>query len=434
MAKLNQKVVNNRRTHEGTVAHPIKPIQELRRSVLACMLWEDTFYEEGQSIADRIASLIKQVTPEEVSALAIEARSKFKLRHVPLLLARELARSKGPIVSQTLQQIIQRPDELTEFLAIYWKDKKQPLSAQVKKGLAKAFQKFNGYQLAKYNRDNKIKLRDVLFLCHAKPKDEEQEKLWKQLVDGALVTPDTWEVSLSSGKDKKETFQRLMAEETLGALAFLRNLRNMEQSGITKREVADYGIKINLGRVLPFRFIAAARAVPKWEDAIEPMMLKSMSEQPKLLGHTVIVVDNSGSMEGTKISAKSELDRSDAACALAILVREICEDCSVIGFGSDAAFMPNRRGFALADAIKQGPGGGTDTERALNLAQSKPYDRIIVITDEQSHTAIPHPKGKGYFINIASYKNGIGYGSWTHIDGFSESVIDWIREFESSMQ
>ena len=430
MAKLNQKAVNSRRTHEGAVAHPITSYQELKRSVLACMLWEDTFYEDGQSVADRISSLVKKVKPEEVSALAIDARSKFKLRHVPLLLVRELSRTKGPLVGKTLTDVIQRPDELTEFVAIYWKDKKEPLSAQVKKGLAKAFQKFNGYQLAKYNRDGKIKLRDVLFLCHAKPKDEQQEKLWKDLVDGKLTPPDTWEVALSGGKDKKETFQRLMVENNLGALAFLRNLRNMEQAGITKAEVKEYGMKLDLSRVLPFRFIAAARAVPKWEDVIEPMMLKAMSEQPKLKGHTVIVVDNSGSMYGTKISAKSELDRSDAACALAILVREICEDCSVIGFAGTASFMPNRRGFALADAIKQGPDGGTDTGSAIRLAQSKPYDRIIVITDEQSHTSVPNPNGKGYFINVASYQNGIGYGPWTHIDGFSESVIDWMREYE----
>ena len=31
-----------------------------------------------------------------------------------------------------------------------------------------------------------MKLRDVLFLCHAKPKDEEQAAIWKMLVDGTL--------------------------------------------------------------------------------------------------------------------------------------------------------------------------------------------------------------------------------------------------------
>lgn len=429
--RLNVQAVNSRKTHEGATAHPINAVQELRRSVMACMLWEDSFYESGQEIAQRIASLAKQVDPSKVSEIAIEARTKFKLRHVPLLLARELARKGGSIVGRTLESVIQRPDELTEFLAIYWAEKRQPLSAQVKKGLAKAFGKFNAYQLAKYNRSDKIKLRDVLFLSHAKPKDEQQELVWKKLVDGTLESPDTWEVSLSSGANKAEAFRRLMTEDKLGALAFLRNLRNMRESGIGKQEAAEYGARVNLDRVLPFRFIAAARAVPDWEDIIEPMMLRSLSSAEKLKGRTVVVVDNSGSMSGAKVSARSDIDRSDAACALAILLREICEDCTIIGFGYDAAIVPPRRGFALADAIKRGPGGGTDTRRALMLANSNPYDRIIVITDEQSHTAIGAPQGIGYFINVATYKNGIGYGAWNHIDGWSEAVIDWIRQFEA---
>lgn len=37
---------------------------------------------------------------------------------------------------------------------------------------------------------------------------------------------------------------------------------------------------------------------------------------------------------------------------------------------------------------------------------------------------------RGYIINVASNKNGVGYGAWIHIDGWSEAVIDYIREYE----
>jgi hypothetical protein len=43
---------------------------------------------------------------------------------------------------------------------------------------------------------------------------------------------------------------------------------------------------------------------------------------------------------------------------------------------------------------------------------------------------VPAQNGKGYVINVASYKNGVGYGKWTHIDGWSESVIEYIRGVE----
>ncbi len=41
-------------THEGAPAVAISPELELRRSVLACMLWENEFYEDGVAIAGRI--------------------------------------------------------------------------------------------------------------------------------------------------------------------------------------------------------------------------------------------------------------------------------------------------------------------------------------------------------------------------------------------
>src|SRR3954453_11524222 len=203
-------------THEGARARRLTPEEELHRSLMNCLLWEDQFYEDGVSIAERMAKLVPAVAPDKVAALAVEAREVMNLRHAPLLIAREMARhaTHRGLVADTLARIIQRPDEMTELLAIYWADalgpmqqrKRQPVSAQVKKGLAKALQKFDAYQLAKYDRDGAVRLRDVLFLVHAKPKDSEQEKVWKQLVDGELVSPDTWEVSLSSGKGKRESF------------------------------------------------------------------------------------------------------------------------------------------------------------------------------------------------------------------------------------
>ncbi|HEY0651305.1 MAG TPA: hypothetical protein VGD44_25675, partial [Phenylobacterium sp.] len=45
-------------------------------------------------------------------------------------------------------------------------------------------------------------------------------------------------------------------------------------------------------------------------------------------------------------------------------------------------------------------------------------------------SSMPDPKGKGYVINVASARNGVGYGKWVHIDGFSEAVLSYIREAE----
>src|ERR1700751_3494863 len=278
MARLNiMNFAKGLRTHEGAPARHLSNGLQLRRSVLACLLWENQFYEDGIEIAGRIAELVSKVEPERVAALAVEAREQMKLRHVPLLLVREMARPKTHRgrVAETLERVIQRADELCEFVAIYWKDGRVPLSGQVKKGLAAAFPKFDEYQLAKYDRGGPIKLRDVLFLCHAKPRDEAQAAMWKNLVSGTLTTPDTWEVALSSGADKREAWERLLREQKLGSLALLRNLRNMREAGVDESLVLNALREMSTARVLPFRFLAAARYAPQWEEALEQAMLKS---------------------------------------------------------------------------------------------------------------------------------------------------------------
>ena len=164
------------RTHEGAPAAILTPEQALRRSILACMLWENEFYEDGIAIAGRIRELVPKVAAEKVAALAVEARTAMKLRHAPLLLVREMARhaTHRALVAETLVRVIQRADELSEFVAIYWAEGRRPLSAQVKKGLAAAFTRFDEYALAKYDRAGIVRLRDVLFLSHAKPMTSDQ--------------------------------------------------------------------------------------------------------------------------------------------------------------------------------------------------------------------------------------------------------------------
>jgi 60 kDa SS-A/Ro ribonucleoprotein len=439
MARLNLlNLARGLRTHEGAPARHISNELQLRRSVLACLLWESQFYEDGVEIAGRIAELVPKVEPERVAALAVEAREQMKLRHAPLLLVREMARHKTHrgLVAETLERVIQRADELCEFVAIYWKDGRVPLSGQVKKGLAAAFPKFDEYQLAKYGRGGPIKLRDVLFLSHAKPRDDQQAAVWKKLIWGRLAVPNTWEVALSAagagdGASKREAWTRLVAENKLGALALLRNLRNLREAGVDEKLVLSVLEQMNAQRVLPFRFLAAARHAPQWEPTLEQAMLRCAAAQPKLTGKTVLLVDVSGSMIAP-LSRRSEMLRTDAAYGLAVLLREIGERVAVYSFSDRLIEVPARRGFALRDAIDASQRhNGTYLGKAVEqLNQSEGCDRLIVLTDEQAHDTVPNPQAKGYVLNVASFKNGVGYGKWTHIDGWSESVVEYIRTLE----
>lgn len=430
--RLNVARTNPHRTYEGAPAiAPKNPLAELRRAVASCLLWEDQFYEDGVSIADRISSLVAVCAPADVAALAVEARTQMKLRHAPLWLLAGLAKAGKGANADAYAATIQRADEMGELISMHWKDGKRPLPAAMKRGIAKAFGKFDAYRLGKYNRKVAVSLKDVLRLVHPKPANDEQAALWKSIIDGTLASPDTWEVALSGGADKKETFERLLREGSLGYLALLRNLRNMVEAKVDSGLVRE-AILARKGahNVLPFRYVAAARYAPQYEPALDEALCAAVEALPLLPGKTAVLVDVSGSMDA-QLSGKSELTRIDAAATLASIIHG---DVRVFTFSMAVAEVPPRRGMAGVDSIKRSqPHSGTMLGQAVNAINAAvEYDRLIVITDEQSHDSVGAAEGKGYMVNVASYKNGVGYGAWTRIDGFSENVLRFINEIEAN--
>ncbi len=459
MSSLNKKQPVQR-TEVNEVGVPVRKItanDQLMRLTLAHMLFEDQFYIDGKTSATQLAAAVNAASPEFTMSLAQVARKKYKLRHVPLLLLRKLIRN-GHAKAEDIAQVIQRPDEMGELLALYNKDGKQPLSHQMKKGLAQAFVKFNEHSLAKNDKNSAAySIRDVMFMVRPKPLDEAQEALFKRIANKEMATPDTWETELSAGADKKETFERLMAENKLQALAFLRNLRNMICVGIPEKTIREYGKNLDVKNVLPFRYIAAAKIVPQLEDMLEDMMYRSLASAEKIKGRTILVVDTSGSMHAS-ISGKSDLNRLDAACALAILAREICEEVVIYATaGCDGnrkhatMLIPPRRGFALAEYIKSNEvetkigGGGIFLTQCMDYIAEKESnntkpDRVIVFTDEQDtggrgfepDKAKRLSKDKNYILNVGSYQNGVNSGSWETVTGFSEAVFEYIKAVENT--
>ncbi|HET9640471.1 MAG TPA: TROVE domain-containing protein [Allosphingosinicella sp.] len=432
--RLNIARLFRPRTFEDAPAvAPRSDLAALRRTVASCLLWEDQFYEDGIAIGDRIAELAARVDPAAVAALAVEARTDMRLRHAPLwlLVALMKADTAGKVdVAATVAETIRRADEMGELIALYWKDGRRPLPAAMKRGLARAFARFDAYQLAKYDRKTAVTLKDVLRLTHPKPADEAQAAMWKQVVEGSLESPDTWEVALSGGADKKETFERLLRENRLGYLALLRNLRNMAESGVDPALVtAAILARRGAHHVLPFRYVAAARAAPQFEPALDEALSAAVEAMPVLGGRTIVLVDVSGSMD-CPLSRRSDLSRLDAAAALASIVHG---QVRVFTFSEEVVEVPPRRGMAGVDAVTRSqPHSGTYLGAAVRHVNALPHDRLIVITDEQSHDAVGAAAARqAYMINVASARNGVGYGPWTRIDGFSENVLRFIHAHEA---
>lgn len=436
-------------THEGAVTQRGTSLQQLQRSVMSCMLWEREFYEDGEEIAERIVRLVGEVDSAHVLQIAIDARQKMHLRHVPLLIGVALMKhGRGTLARDVFANVIQRADELAEVFAIFAKvngrplDKLKPIPAALKKGVADAFHKFDEYQLAKYDRAGQVRLRDALFLCHPKPEGEEEAALWKRLVDGKLAVPQTWEVGLSAGggakteEEKRIRWNTLLSERKLGAMALLRNLRNMTEANVAPVAIEAALDEARVDRVLPFRFISAARAVPSLEPAIERALFRKLEGDSKIKGNTIVLLDHSGSMSA-RVSGRSEISRADAAAGVAMILRERCAGVRVFAFSDWFDEVPARHGFALRDAYHdKGTWWGTHLGRAIKVCNEIGYDRVVVITDEQSHDAVGGPidGSRAYMVNVASAKNGVGHGAWTRISGWSEAVVDYIARVEAATE
>ena len=268
--------------HEGAIAWRMTPEWELYTTVVTTMGVEDKFYKSGEDRVRRIADLVRKVKPEFVAQLAVYTREQMHLRSVPLLLLVELTQCHhgDSLVSRAVCRTIQRADEITELLMCYqWRTGKTDLSGlscQLRKGLAEAFNKFDEYQFAKYDRkDRKVTLRDALILVHPKPKDDQQANIFRKIKSDTLETPVTWETELSAvgqhhfdsqeEKDnaKREVWKKLVRSRRLGYMATLRNLRNMMKLGMDKETmqmVCDFIANpeaVRKSKQLPFRFLSA---------------------------------------------------------------------------------------------------------------------------------------------------------------------------------
>ena len=194
MSKFNTIVKDGSQilNHEGAEANKLSPEMELYTAVVTSSL-SNKLYETAEEQINRMSALISKCDHKFVAQLAVYARTEMNLRSIPLFLIVELAKihSGDNLVSRTIEKVVLRADEIMELLICYqWRNKNEGvkklarLSHQVQVGLQQAFNRFDEYQFAKYNRDNlEVKLRDALFLVHPKAKDDAQQELFDNIVN-----------------------------------------------------------------------------------------------------------------------------------------------------------------------------------------------------------------------------------------------------------
>ena len=411
--------------YEGEKVFVLTPQLELYTAVATAGL-SDQFYEKAGDKMARIRELIAKNEAVFVAKLAIYAREQMYLRSIPLVLAVELAKqhSGDAMLRKIANRVVQRADEIAELLAYYALanerksvKKLNKLSKQLQKGLAAAFNKFDEYQFAKYNRDAQVKLKDALFLVHPKAKDEAQQILFNKIVNDELQTPFTWEVELSAvGQQKFDTvelkkaavkakWEELIFSNKLGYMATMRNLRNILEAEVSKEAlnkvcayIADEKAVAN-SKQLPFRFLAAYRElkvlnngrVSKVLDALETAVLNSAANIAGYDADTKVVIaaDVSGSMQ-SPISAKSKVLNFDIGLMLAMLLQSRCDNVITGMFGDTWKVINVAKKNILANVqefySREGEVGySTNGYLVIKdlMKHNKVVDKVMIFTDGQ---------------------------------------------------
>jgi 60 kDa SS-A/Ro ribonucleoprotein len=406
MSKFNTKIKKGSTKTQNLVGgEAYKQSKKLELvSILLTSFVQDSFYQKTTDTLGRLKSILGDVEPEFAAKAAIFARDKFGMRSISHALAGELTSYlSGHECSKSFyDKVVVRPDDMMEILSYYTTNrtdsKKPKFPNSLKKGFAKAFDKFDNYQIAKWKSDSKsFKLIDVVNLVHPVPTDRNKESL-NELVNGVLKNTQTWESMLSkagqeanSGDEltqlKNDAWKELIENRKIGYFALLRNLRNIiQQSTDSIDSACDMLVDekfIKSSRILPFRFktaydeilkLGSSKETRKVLQALDVALNKSVSNVPKFDGETLVVIDTSGSMAGKP---------SEIASLFGAMIAKV-NNCDVMTFDNYARYVNYNPSDTLI-TIKNGfvfSGGGTNFKSIFETA-NKGYENIIILSDMQ---------------------------------------------------
>lgn len=482
--------------HEGAAAFKMSPEMELYTAAVTSAL-SGKFYESPKEFIARISDLVRRVDPVFVAQLAVYTRTQMNLRSIPLLLLVELAKchSGDDLVSRAVGKTVMRADEISELLACYqWRNPSQgikklgKLSRQIQNGLKEAFNRFDEYQFAKYDRkDAEIKMRDALFLVHPKAKDAEQQAIFDKIVAGTLETPYTWETQLSAlGQQHFDTpeakkaavkalWEELLDSGKLGYMALLRNLRNILQAEVSPDHVERLCTRISdpeqvaKSKQLPFRFLSAFRELAlvespytaKMLSALEAAAMESVASLEGFDTRTSVLVaaDVSGSMQ-RPVSPKSSVQNYDIAILLSMLLKSKCESVVSGMFGDDWKVVNLPQESVLANTLemhrREGEVGySTNGYKVVDwLIDNKvKMDKVMIFTDCQMWDSARrwgrsakeiknswhkykemYPQSKLYLFDLAGYGTSpldLAEPDVYLIAGWSEKIFDVLNAVDN---
>jgi len=481
MAKFNHTNTIKTENRSGYVAYAMGDKEQLVTAALTSMFGEPKYYGTNDNDIVKLSEKLCKDSPEFVSRLACYARREGNMRSVSHVLAAVIAHEAPEYTRLTIRSIVIRPDDITEIMACYASMYGKPFPNAMKRETASVIQKFDEYQIAKYNGGKKeMKFCDVLRITHPVPENQEKEALFGKIINGTLETPYTWETELSARGNNKEVWDGLIASGRVGYMALLRNLRNIIKASASIEPVLAVlsdPVQVKKAHQLPFRFFSAYKTIekeklmtPQIHAALEKAICASVDQMEKIKGRTLIAVDVSASMS-SRVSARSDVSCCDIASLLGAMADHICEDAAVCYFDSAGPWscVDTEKGYRVAHygkhdaildtALKNAFSGGlTDLSLPMRFALEedkgkymKPFDRVIYFSDDECNSSY---RGLEATVqgHVDTYRRKYNENFWVHgidlqgygtqqfcgkrfnlIAGWSERVLSFINLAEAGI-
>lgn len=443
-------------------------------SILLTSMMQDAYYRSAKETLNELVATLPKVNAEFAAKAAIYARTKFGMRSISHVLTGELAPfASGKTWAKAFyDRIVYRPDDMLEILAYYKQrngnGKIRKIPNAMRKGFAAAFDRFDGYQIAKYRGErHEVKLVDVVNLVHPIP-TERNEAALKALIANELKSVDTWEARLTeagqlANTDKEKAILKaaawrdLIERHRLGYFALLRNLRNIKADAPKALDAAlemlvDKRL-IKKSLVLPFRYLTAYKqfndvfgADRKIRKALNKAIEISCANIPKM-ENTLVAIDNSGSMQGA-CRSMSGYSYVEIAAIFGILLAKR-SNADLMEFGTTARYInydldANVLKFGQSFSSLNKVGHGTNFHAIFEKVGKRRYDRIIILSDMQAwmgtgapmkaHISYMNRSGANpyiYSIDLAGL-GSIGFHSprVLKLAGFSEKIFDTMKNME----
>jgi 60 kDa SS-A/Ro ribonucleoprotein len=409
----------------GGVAYTMKEKTELV-SILLTSFVADTFYTKGDDVTKRVGELVSKVADKKfIAKAAIYARNEFGMRSITHVVAGELAKSaavKGETWTKSFyDQVVKRLDDMLEIVAFIRKDKKVPLPNALKKGFRQAFNRFDNYQLSKYQGNNgDIKLVDLVNLIHPIPTARNKDGL-NALVNGKLKNLTTSQTALTNIGQKATTdaeaatlrkgyWTSVLTERRLGYTDLIRSLTKIAKDAPEAVDLAVQNLTtreaVQKSLVMPYQLYIAMKMVEKecgstsegrkLVKGLATAMEISCENVPNFGGKTLVVVDRSGSMDTPLSNGKADVCSMAEVGTLMALFLARKNDTDFMIFGDDAKYVPYNPQDSILTSVKTlleynkgyGHKSGYNVGHGTNfhstfLAMNKKYDRIMFFSDMQ---------------------------------------------------